>query len=444
MKSLRSSIYRNAAYGIFVFVVGASMIIFTKSPIAFLWFIGLLCLVEVGSYFLVCFVRKNFPWFIMPKDFFPPIDKQGLKEFIKHGYDSELGWVRKPLTQKDEIGQNGSRTQYTINAFGGRSNPGHEELKSLISCYGDSFTFCRQVNDHETFEWYLSKITKTNVLNFGVGNYGLDQSILRLFREYPSNKTKIVIMGVVPSTIVRILCVWKHYNEFGNALGFKPRFQFSAEGIELVRNLIDTEEKLDHYKDFISEINKYDEFYETKFKKEMLGFPYFISIMADPMRNISIIAMVLWRKFLNKGKKGQPYPPAMKVIMDRNLKLRVSLFNKNREAVALLQQLIEKFIEYGKKNDFTPVFLWMPQKDDILHIREKKDVFYGQFISQIQEKLVTIDLTDLILHYEELDELYSDDNQYGGHHTKKANSIIADFINTTLMQRGIYENKQIK
>ena len=74
-----------------------------------------------------------------------------------------------------------------------------------------------------------------------------------------------------------------------------------------------------------------------------------------------------------------------------------------------------------------------------MYIRKKKSVFYRNFISQIQETLPTIDLTDFLLHYGELDELYSDDSQYGGHYNKKANSIIADFINESLMQKGIYE-----
>lgn len=422
--------------GLIFIIFFTAIIAFLKSLAAFLWFISLMFIIEGGSFLLVRFIRKNFQWFITPKDFFPLIDNDGLKKFIKHGFDPELGWVRKPFTQKEETGKDG-KTLYTINASGARSNPGHEDLNRLISCYGDSFTFCRQVNDNETFEWYLSEITKTDVMNFGVGNYGLDQSILRLFREYPLNRTKIVIIGVVPSTIVRILCVWKHYNEFGNVLGFKPRFRYLNGKIGLVRNIIDSEEKFDCYKEFVPEINKYDEFYESKFKKEMLSFPYFISVMSNPKRNIPIIGMVLWSKLFDKGKNQQAYPLAMKVIMDINLDLRVSLFDENRDAVILLQQLLLKFVEYGKENDFTPVFLWMPQKDDILHIRQKGSVYYGQFVSQIKQTLTTIDLTEILLRYEELDDFYSEDGQYGGHYSKKGNSMVADFIHSSLMQKGI-------
>ena len=72
-------------------------------------------------------------------------------------------------------------------------------------------------------------MTQTNVLNFGVGNYGMDQAYLRLKREYDKNRTEIVILAVVPETIVRVLNVYKHYYEYGNTFGFKPRFILSKK-----------------------------------------------------------------------------------------------------------------------------------------------------------------------------------------------------------------------
>ena len=159
-------------------------------------FFGILIILEIGSYFLIKKLREDFQWLITPQDEAPELSKEGLKKFIKPGYDSELGWDRKPNTETAEIGKFG-KTMYHIGKTGARKNPRHENLKKNISCYGDSFAFARQVNDDETWEWYLSELTKSNVPNFGVGNYGFDQSFLRLKREYPKNKTKVVIIGVV-------------------------------------------------------------------------------------------------------------------------------------------------------------------------------------------------------------------------------------------------------
>lgn len=116
-------------------------------------------------YYFIWFKTKSFSrWF---------------KKIFDHGYDNELGWVRKPNTFHNEIGR-GGEVKWTTNEFGARTNPGFDLSPSSISCYGDSFTFCRQVNDDETWEHFLSKEINQNVINFGVGNYGLDQSVLRI------------------------------------------------------------------------------------------------------------------------------------------------------------------------------------------------------------------------------------------------------------------------
>ena len=151
----------------------------------------------------------------------PVLSEDGLAKFIPEGYDSELGWVRKPNTSKNEVGKFGTVT-WSINEKGVRNNPKFDSYESKIACFGDSFTFCRQVNDNETWEHYLSKLENDNVLNFGVGNHGVDQSLLRIKREIPKIKIQVIILGIVPDTISRIMSSWKHYYEYGNTFAFKP------------------------------------------------------------------------------------------------------------------------------------------------------------------------------------------------------------------------------
>jgi hypothetical protein len=424
---------RIISFCLFLFVPG--ILIGLYSPRVFMWYAAVITLLELGSFFLVQYLRKDFQWLITPADLCPSIDRKGLDKFIEHGYDAELGWVRKPNTEKEEAGRQG-KTKYHIDAGGRRSNPGHENWPAEISCYGDSFVFCRQVNDNETFEWYLSEITKTNILNFGVGNYGLDQALLRLKRDYPSNRTKIVIMGVVPSTIVRILCVWKHYNEFGNVLGFKPRFLLENGKLSLINNIINNKEKFERYREFIAEINRYDDFYESKFKKDMLSFPYLASILSNPARNFPLLFMVSRDRWVGDKEEDRPYPPSMSIIMKSNLKLREQLFFISKSAVDLLEKLVVDFSSYCRENDVTPLFLWMPQKDDILRVRERSN-YYKDFVDRIKDKLITIDLTEELIDRDDLDDLYSDDNHYGGHHSKQGNLLIAKIILNRLIKYNL-------
>ena len=424
----------NAAIAAISFLVIEVLLLFYsyKLGVSFLIF---LVLMEIFSYFLIKKLRENFQWMITPKDELPVLDRDGLIKFIKSGYDGELGWIRKPNTEKEEIGKDG-KTKYHIDSRGSRKNPGHGNLPIIISFYGDSFLFARQVNDNETCQWHLSELTKTNILNFSVGNYGLDQALLRMKREYPKNKTKIVVMGVVPSTIVRVLCVWKHYNEFGNTFGFKPRFVLEKGKLKLIRNFIDEEDKFLEYQKCIKKIREYDYFYKTKFKEDMIRFPYSISILSDPFRNIRLIYYILISKLFKMEKELDVYPLPMKVIMDVNLKLRHKLFTKDKYALKLMEKIAEGFSDYAKKEKFIPIFLFMPQKDDLLFIR-KKGPYYANFIKAIKKKMHVIDLTEYLIDRDDLDEIYSDDNEYGGHYSNFGNKIIAKIIYDNLKEEGV-------
>lgn len=385
--------------------------------------------IEFLSYFYVGYLRKKSPIIITPKDQKPELSWNGLFKFFKSGYDPELGWVRIPNTSKKEIGKD-KITSYSIDEKGSRNNPEHKKLPKKISCYGDSFTFSRQVNDNETWEYFLSKHTKSNVLNFGVGNYGLDQSILRLKREYPKNKTKIVIMGVVPSTIFRNLSVWKHYHEFGNTFGFKPIFIIKNKKLELIKNPINSEDKFLYYEQYLNKIRKYDYFYKRKFLSQMISFPYSISLITNPIQNIPSIIIATSELF---GKK-----IASKTLnIFRSLKLRFiqhpsAPLYQYKYATKLMDLLIEDFIQYSRQQGFTPILLFMPQKEDLISAKYKGN-YYKDFIKQINKKIKTIDVTKLI-NSRDLDRVYTDDSKYGGHFSKFGNKLVANEIYKNLLE----------
>ena len=397
------------------------------------WISSIICLIEIASYIIVSYINRKFQWLIIQKDENPELSKEGLEKFFEHGYDSELGWIRKPNTTHNEKGNDGI-TKWTINNEGGRNNLEFENITSKISTYGDSFTFCRQVNDDETWQHWISKFQNTNVKNFGVGNYGLDQTLLRLKREYPKNKSEIVIIGVVPDTISRIVSVWKHYYEYGNTFGFKPRFTIKNGILELQKNPIDEKTKFLDYKNYINKIKKNDYFYGEKFLKEKLRFPYSLFLLRNIRRNFSIIYWVfliqIYKK-LDKSTMKIEWNP-MRIIMQINLKWRIKLY-KDEKIVELFKKIIEDFVSYSKKNKFKPVFVFIPQKDDILFIK-KHGHYYEEFVRDISkiENLLVVDITKNLILEDRLNELYSDQNDYGGHCTKLGNKKIANFLEQEL------------
>ncbi|MEK6935081.1 MAG: hypothetical protein AABW46_04340 [Nanoarchaeota archaeon] len=387
---------------------------------------SILLFLEIISKLLIDHLRNKFQWLITKnKDLLPKLDPEGIKKFMPHGFDPELGWIRKPNTEHEEKGKFG-KTKWTINKNGARTNPNFENKKSIISCYGDSFTFSRQVNDNETWPYYLSKLTKSNVPNFGVGNHGIDQALLRLKKEYPKNKTKIVLLGVVPDTVSRIMSTWKHFYEYGNTFAFKPRFKLENNKLRLIKTPIDSEDKYNNYKKYIDEIIKEDFFYKFKFRKELIQFPYLISILKNPTRNIPLIYWNLSEK--NKAK-------AMQKIMRINKAWRLKLY-KQKEITNLLIAIIRDFINYSKEQKFIPVFTFLPQKDDVSYIKKHKH-FYQDIKQALKDDLIIIDLTEELLNVKDLDRLYSDNTEYGGHYSKFGNEFVAKTIFNKLKENKL-------
>ena len=386
-------------------------------------------ILETTFIILATIVNKKFQWLIIKKDETPKLSQDGLKKFFSHGYDPILGWVRKPNTSNSEKSMD-KITNWKINSKGSRMNPSYENLPSKISCYGDSFTFARQVNDDETWEHFLSELSNTNVINFGVGNYGLDQSLLRLKREFQNNKTDIVIMGVVPDTISRIVSVWKHYYEYGNTFGFKPRFFLKNDELCLFENPISNKSKFQNYTLELSKIQQYDYFYKQKFKKELLTFPYSFSILKNPKRHLSIIFWTISNTFLKFIKKNNSRLEwkSMEIIMKINLKWRVFLFN-DKKTVTLLKKLLMEYVKFSKENNFRAVFVFLPQKDDILFIKSHYH-FYQNFLQDLSliDGLYFIDVLKPLLDENDLDTLYSDNNSYGGHYSIDGNRKISNII----------------
>jgi hypothetical protein len=68
--------------------------------------------------------------------------------------------------------------------------------KTRILILGDSFTFGEEVNDTETFPYYLQqKLPDAEIINFGVKAYGQDQILIYLLEEGLKYNPDIVLLG---------------------------------------------------------------------------------------------------------------------------------------------------------------------------------------------------------------------------------------------------------
>ena len=196
-----------------------------------------LILFEIVLQSLVNWLKKDFQWLITKQDEFPINDQSQLNEFIKKSFSKHTGWERKPNTEGFEY-LNSVRTSFKISQNGYRETNNNFN-NSKISVIGDSYAFCRYVNDNETWENFLEEKMNICIRNYGVGNYGIDQAIIKYFNTNIEKETQLIILAFVPETISRIHSYWKHYCEFGNKFAFKPKYTLNNGKLKLIPTVLD-------------------------------------------------------------------------------------------------------------------------------------------------------------------------------------------------------------
>ena len=389
----------------------------------------ILVLVEAGLFLIVSLQRRSFPWLITKRDDLPTFDSRALQKYMDYSFDPHLGWVRRPDSSGIENGQKGPIT-FHIDSAGSRANS-LEQSPPVIAAFGDSYAFCRQVEDDETWEAQLSRQEGFGVLNFGVGNYGVDQSLLRYEGMTLPDTVRVVVMGFVPETICRIQSYWKHYLEFGNTFAFKPRFIIDSEGrLTLMENLVRSKEDFAVIHEKLPEIRKADGFYEKKFRSHQFRFPYTLSLLRNPLKQSVLISAIairaIWRILGVSNQRIEDIPFAL--VMKNNLRDAYQLY-RDGKSTKLLSAILIRFQEEAQRRGHIPLVVVMPQLLD-LKLNKNKAAPYQDYFCELAQQLPVLDLTEKFINTG-FEKLYIND-QYGGHLSVDGNHLVANEISTWL------------
>ena len=369
--------------------------------------------IETLIILLVKVLKKNFKWILSTEDELPKFEKKKLKLFYKKSFDRLLGWDRKKNTSGKEISN--KTTSFQISKFGYRGNKKFK--KNCIPVFGDSFAFCRYVNDEETWEEYLEKKLNVKIFNYGVGNYGLDQSFLKYIRYEKKFSNKIVIFNVVPETIARIHSIWKHYREFGNIYAFKPIFDFDHHDIKLIKIKINTSFSEKKIHNEIKKIKKNDIFYEKKFRKNIFLFPYTLCFL----RNFSLYSIIFYNLLLFKIYNiKQYYNNANSAVIKKNI-IESHLMYRNDFFVNALKKLLLKMNKMISKKNKKMVLIISPQ---LLDLESKTNKNFINFYKNLSKNINCLDLTTELKNNLNYKKFYYKDI-YGGHFNQLGNKYIS-------------------
>ncbi|UOO95712.1 hypothetical protein MUK72_03150 [Halococcus dombrowskii] len=374
---------------------------------------------------------------------FPEIDRALLEKLSS--FDAELGWCPQPEQTKqkdtgDHLPGEEVRTvvEYSTDEYGSRVCPAADRDESTdisISTYGDSYCFCREVDDDETFQHHLAEKLDTHVGNYGGGNYGLDQALMRLQRQYPEDPTDYVIVLVTASSIARILSVWKHYQEFGNVLAVKPRYRLDDGSLERVETPITEREDLLDLESYAEFLRSHDYHYDHWFKPHLARFPYATDLLAPPEQLRYLAAAGLEDV---EGRLGVSLPgidtaraktrSGVRLEQPR-VRYHEELYDRKAD---LFEAIVGEFVDYADQEEFTPVFAMAGQLRYAAYEATHGPI-YGDLLDRLDERYPILETIDIPRHFEEADDPEAVESLYvqrgeGGHYSSTTNERIADLL----------------
>jgi hypothetical protein len=386
--------------------------------------LAVLALIELLTWAAVRRFRPKFQWLITRRDIAPAIDGKLLDKHINGSFDPEIGWAPRPHSTGTDETSDVAKT-YSIDERGRRSNPGFERHRSTVAVFGDSFAFCRMVNDDETWPHFLSRDLDTNVQNFGAGNYGIDQTCLRLRREIANGSVTngVVILTFTPETISRIRSYWRHYYEYGNILGFKPRFELRNDELVLRPQAATTRREFETYSDRLEEIQSIDPFYRRKFLRDLNRFPFSLRLITRWRR----LPRILWHLTLGEvtGRRAAAWRRAMDVVLWENAREAARLY-RDPGATDLLRRIVSRTAQACREAGVVPIVVVMPQPVDIEN-GLVATAAYRRCMTDIRSFVELFDLSEILVADRNWRDLFTDGLR-GPHFHKQGNRFVASAI----------------
>lgn len=359
------------------------------------------CSALAGLAFLARFADRQY----MPADRLSAGQITTIKSFIEgradyFQFDTETGWT---------IRKNGRyKNLYRANASGFRADREYSmdvpEGHLRICTFGDSFTHCDEVGNDFTWQQCMeSDRAELEVLNFGVGAYGLDQAYLRYENTKRRYATDYVFIGFMPENIYRMVNTFRAFYQAGTGLPLaKPRYILQDGRIALLKNplpsLSDYQTLLEDTQHKSREIGVHDYFYHRRY----------VSGPFDWSPGVRLLKM------------------AITEVADRfsgNRPVKKGFFNESSEAYKITLKVFDLFYRACRQHA-TPVILVFPHIGNMQQAQRNGGKEYAPLLAYFDYMGYRyIDLLDAFA--EDLREDTVQSLFVGQHYSAKANRLVA-------------------
>ena len=286
--------------------------------------------------------------------------------------DPELGWITIPGATTDDAAITASGIRAT-HEYAPAPPPGVVR----IAAFGDSFVHGDEVATDETWAAVLERMRPgVEVLNYGVGGYGLDQALLRYERDGARMAPHVVLFGVITDDVLRGVNVFRPFfaPETGHVLT-KPRFLLGDAGrLELLANPLPG---VDAYRALLAdpvpklhEIVRHDDYAPPVSDAGPLDF-------LASVRLVKLLVATLRRS----GDGERP--------------IRHGELNLDAEPSRLALAVLHRFVERARANGAEPLVVIFPDRTELDARRDGRAISYRSLRDRlVQEGIPVVDVLD--------------------------------------------------
>ena len=292
-------------------------------------------------------------------------------------FDAEVGWV--PTPNADRMGGD---VRYRHNRDGLRAErvyePGPPSGTRRIAAYGDSFTYCEEVELEECWTERLAEMLgRSEVLNFGAPGYSPDQAWLRYRRDGASWQPCAVLIGHLVENVNRVVNRFRafYYPETGIPLG-KPRFVPGADGrLALLPSPAGDPELLKDPGWVEANLGPSDAFY----------FPG--TFVANPLDSLQLVNLT--RTAIYRRSRGG--------AVEWTSAWAAQMYRPGGEPLEVLTDVLAGFAEQVRRDGATPVVVIFPWIAEITDRRDGAPKSYAPLLEALERRdVATVDLTDAL------------------------------------------------
>ena len=341
-------------------------------------------------------------------------------ELTYHAYSPELGWTMKTnghMRQVQDHDLLNIHIDYTATTNGQGIRADRDYATKVpdhvvrFAAYGDSFTHGDGVNNNDTWTSRLeTMIPNVEVLNFGVGGYGVDQAFLRYKQTAHLYHPKVVFIGYMIENLNRHVNVFRPFYRPTTSLPLsKPRFKLEGDQLTLLPNPLDSLEKLraliDNPQQVLPGLGDHDYHYYVRYSESPWD-------MFPSVRLWKVLTYDFKTRFFSSDKR-------------YNL-IEHDRYNTNTEAYHVTVALLEHFYHQVKADGREPIILIFPSEGGLGLYYKKDKKIYTPLLEDLKKRgLNHLDLMDAFVPYKGKVKIRE---FYAGHPTARGYKLIAGQI----------------